>query len=998
MLGRFHVRQNSWGLCVGWILLSLGGFRFTSWGFAEEGRFSAGLSDGTRISGSNLAGWNDPKQQPTLNGKAVFDAQNPFRWMINHSLSPASQPDAYVEFFGGDRLPGEVVGFRTGQESDFLDFPKHLVVNPTVSLNSPRLNRHSRLRVDTRWLKRVVWQPRTLDLYDPGHAFFKDGRVLPFRSARWSTNSITLLLEDSIQEVFFDDLLEIHFPLPDVWSIYYEQMAVLSPGSLLPERKHARLVQMETADGLKATVSTERLESFVHGNRNKSDSWYHQCQPPWSLDPFWVRFDSVWSRRFFWPHQIPLTYITPHAVEQKSPLGDSWYWQADRNVYRQPLQSNNQEFGWGFGVHAFHEMVFPLPPAARSFRTRAGLDQSVGEGGCVRWQVSVRGAEEKTLHQSPVVRGTKQVLDSGRLTLPTLDDPNAQRELVLSVDPLLMGSPPGADPLDIRDSLNWLEPELELDPDLLAQEMARHSVPQIPALAGWDVETDPVQSVLLKNTWNEYDSNDPRYRVLVGSRGPFLSLTKSVRIGNSDRWLALAVCRPNDKAPPSTLHVEIEGDAMAELEVPPARDAKGPNPLLVPVDAFRGRTVNVRLVQFPSPEATPPKSPQEAMAFCLDWRGIGTSSHRPGLLPLLAENPDLILELTEGEGTAAWDQTEPFSTKTSLKVTPPERGVSRLPGLRVPIRAYPRLGEYRYLSFAWKKEGGKQIALALAHNGKLGGDDFGKQRPRVRIDPTRLRKNAPARRMLESSGRGLQYGYRYHRGQSDPEIGAAMMIERKLPDGWQYVERDVFTDFGEFTLTGFSFQPFDGTAAWFDEIYLARDRSDFQYLPSRRPEQKPPSDPNILQAETDPERLGLVTRTVLHPFAVAKSREGVKLLKEFQGKANVLQTAPPDQKTPCVLRAPVVFPIEQKSRLELVVNRHQAGAWKLLINANGKKLNETLISKANTGEEGEKWVQVSVDLSQFAGQSVMLEVQNAPVAGSPDEAFWSNVSLISEAK
>ncbi|MCA9070218.1 MAG: NPCBM/NEW2 domain-containing protein, partial [Planctomycetaceae bacterium] len=592
---------------------------------------------------------------------------------------------------------------------------------------------------------------------------------------------------------------------------------------------------------------------------------------------------------------------------QKSPLGDSWYWQVDRNFYRQPLQCNNEEFGWGFGVHAFHEMVFPLPSSARSFRTWAGLDQSVGEGGCVRWQVSVRGSEEKTLHQSPVVRGTKQVFDSGRLQLPAPDDSDTNRELVLSVDPLLMGTPPGADPLDIRDSLNWLEPELDLDPDELARELARHSLSQIPALAGWDLETNTAETVSLDNRWNEFDRNDPRYRVLLGSRGRFLSLMNTVRIAEDDQWLVLAVCRPDDKAPPSTLHIEIDGAAIAELAIPATTDARGPSPLLVPVNDYRGRTVNVRLVQFPSPEATAPKSPQEAAAFCVDWRGIGTSAHRPGLLPLLAENPDFLTELTEGEGTAEWDANEPFSTKTSLKVSPPERGVSRLAGLRVPIRAYPRLGEYRYISFAWKKDGGKQLVLGLAHNGKLGGDNFGKQRPRVRIDPTRLRKNAPARRMLESSGRGLQYGYRYHRGQSDSEIGAAMMVERKLPDGWQRVERDVFSDFGEFTLTGFSFLPFDGTAAWFDEIYLARDRADFQYLPSRRGEQKPSNDPNILLTETDPERLGLVTRTVTPAFAVTNSSYGVRLLKEYQGKTNVLQTMPRDQKTPCVLRAPVVL-------------------------------------------------------------------------------------------
>ncbi len=670
--------------------------------FAEEDRYSAELADGSRISGGEIQNWNDPKQRPLLSGRAVFDENNPFRWLIDHSLSPASQPEAFVEFFGGDCLPGEVTEFRTGQEADYLTFPKHLIVNPAVPLHSPRVGQNSPVRVTARWVKRVVWEPRTLELYQPNTLFLKDGRQITFRSLRWMSKSVTLLLEEGIQEFPFDDVKEIHLPQPDVWTVFYEQMAVLSPQSAMATQNPARIMQLETTDGLKATVSTERLEPFVHGNKNKSESWYHECQPAWSLDPFWVRFDSVWSRRFFWPHQPPLTNIVPVSVRQNSPLGNSWYWQRDRNVYRQPLEAGGKDFGWGFGVHAEHEMVFPLPASAGRFRTRAGLDQSVGDGGSVKWQVAIRGAEEKTLYESKVVIGSNQVLDTGRLNLGTAPDETQTRQLVLSVDALLNSAPAGADPLDIRDSLNWLEPELELGREQLKKEIARHAISQISALADWELETG-AEAVVLGSKWDEYDRQDPRYRILLGSVGRFCSLTKSMTIGTQDRWLVLAVNRTDDKAPPVRLMVQIDGAVLADLEIPAARDAKGPDPLLVPLKDYRGKTVNIRLVQYPAPKDQPPKTPEETQAYCVDWRGIATSAHRPGLLPLLHENARFLEKLTEGEGTAALDAADPFSGKMSLKVTPPERGSSRIPGLRVPIRAAP-LGRVSLYFFRLEKD------------------------------------------------------------------------------------------------------------------------------------------------------------------------------------------------------------------------------------------------------------------------------------------------------
>ena len=51
------------------------------------------------------------------------------------TIAPAETPDAFVEFFGGDRLPGRVIEYRTGQESIFRKSPPCLIVAPEAAID-----------------------------------------------------------------------------------------------------------------------------------------------------------------------------------------------------------------------------------------------------------------------------------------------------------------------------------------------------------------------------------------------------------------------------------------------------------------------------------------------------------------------------------------------------------------------------------------------------------------------------------------------------------------------------------------------------------------------------------------------------------------------------------------------------------------------------------------------------------------------------------------------
>src|SRR5262245_56119172 len=81
-----------------------------------EDRFSALLSDATRLSGDEVRGWGDTRAKPALDGRPLLDPANPARWIRDRSIEPPATPRAFVELWGGDLLPGRVVAYRTGEE------------------------------------------------------------------------------------------------------------------------------------------------------------------------------------------------------------------------------------------------------------------------------------------------------------------------------------------------------------------------------------------------------------------------------------------------------------------------------------------------------------------------------------------------------------------------------------------------------------------------------------------------------------------------------------------------------------------------------------------------------------------------------------------------------------------------------------------------------------------------------------------------------------------
>jgi len=115
------------------------------------------------------------------------------------------------------------------------------------------------------------------------------------------------------------------------------------------------------------------------------------------------------------------------------------------------------------------------------------------------------------------------------------------------------------------------------------------------------------------------------------------------------------------------------------------------------------------------------------------------------------------------------------------------------------------------------------------------------------------------------------------------------------------------------------------------------------------------------------------------------------LKEQEMGKNNVLVTHPLDRRTGCQLSRETKLSAG-KTILRLTVGHHPEGDWDLIVAANGKEIVHEAVNK-ETAPEG--WIQTEVDLSEFAGKKVKLELINQPTDWKFEAGYWAEISLIS---
>jgi putative heme-binding domain-containing protein len=167
---------------------------------------------------------------------------------------------------------------------------------------------------------------------------------------------------------------------------------------------------------------------------------------------------------------------------------------------------------------------------------------------------------------------------------------------------------------------------------------------------------------------------------------------------------------------------------------------------------------------------------------------------------------------------------------------------------------------------------------------------------------------------------------------------------------------------------------------------------------------KPPTDPSARllpgtvepkpRDANDPKDYAEVLRDVLPGWSTAQSGEGgLALLAEHAGRPFVVRTHPIDQQRACVLTRTIEIPEGKKARLLLAVSHHAGGDWQLIVKGNGEKVFESLVGP-KTASSG--WLEVSVELSKFAGKTVKLELLNQPNNWAGEFGFWGQAEVVME--
>jgi hypothetical protein len=968
--------------------------------FAPNERFVGMLNDGTRINADSIKDWHDENARPHFAGRAIFDQNNPVRWIIDRAVPIAEEPTAYVEMFGGDRLPCRVVDYQRSETWAFESLGEYLIVEPLIQVDFPGRSTTPFLRISTDWLKRVVFDEKAgvPSAWHPGTVFLHDGSRISFRVVRWSGGGLSLLTDSGVKKLLYSQVAELHLPRRDEWDVYFEQLAALTPDLT------ARLIQAESSSGLRITTSTERFIAKHSGDQNKSENWFPLLHPAWSLDPITMPFHTVRNWRFFWADQPPMTLFEPAATRTAPVFSTGWNWVQNLSVQSSSLTNNRLLSGWGFGVHAPTSLAFPLHPAVRQIRSRMGLDQVVGPGGCARAEIALQSVPTQPFFRSDVFVGNEKSADSGWKGVSVTAEKSDQ--VVLIADPISDNRPKCADPFDIRDCLNWLEPEWKLDKQQLSREVSQRTANRLSVLADWTVAAQLVEptsnnstndsdesvdaaSLLVRNFWDKIVPEDERARKMIRPANQFTVFTQQRPIEKKHRWLAVCVSKPAASTDPATVVVRVDGRAIVEADVPVQSSRQDPDPVLVPVSEFQGARPTIEIVLLATGENS-----------FVNWQGTFLCERPPGIVPLFDETDDIIQHLQDGEGEISLSTTEPKHGNYALKLTAGDRSGVEIPGFKFPIHEHPKLGEFRYLRFSWKKKSGSQIGLQLAHDGTIGLPEnaFGREKPRAFAEgiarAALQRQRQSPRRPVPGASRGAQFGYQYDAGSGDPSQ-PVLRLDRKLPTEWRLMGRDLFGEFGSFTVTGLGFHNSDEEPAWFDEIYLARTQNDFNWIDEvsglKQPFQS--GDPNLLDEARTPLHYGQLMSKVAPQFTTQLSGEPVQLLREWQGRNNVIRTMPPSQDKPCILKAPVSVRKGKKTVLKLSAGRYPAGDWQLVVRASGQELFRSMVD-ANTAKEG--WLDRDVDLSRFAGQNVVVEVSNEATGWNYEHAFWHRLEIVEE--
>ena len=449
-------------------------------------------------------------------------------------------------------------------------------------------------------------------------------------------------------------------------------------------------------------------------------------------------------------------------------------------------------------------MILPIPSAAVAIRTKVGLDRIVQDGGCIN--VEVLANSNHSLYKRSNIIGSTSVADTDWLPFPQSDVP--LKSVTLRTDLAHQERPAGADPFDIRDIVDWFEPEIRLDRSKMKREINDLATLGVPSFQGWSISPEVAESLEFQNRGSI--GTDPEaisFGIQVRPKDSSYRLERQLKVGTGDRFVVIVASRQTDSSP-STIEVSTDQQSLGRFDVPIRESATDPQPILVPIAPIGNGTLALRLDVQGSDDHS-----------WIDWQSVSVAEDDPGIRPLFEDDPNFAANLRNETGTFEIQSDDVYSGKKAIKVSSGSAENRQIMNWNAVITEHPRLGEFRYLVFAWKKPIGSSIQLQLAHQTlpvptsrywEIGWSQ--QQQPRPHDE------------------RGKRFGYCYEVGVASTSSPHPLWMHGNVPRDWEVVERDLFNDFGRFAITGIAFRTGDSHPAWFDHVYLARTKSDVERI------------------------------------------------------------------------------------------------------------------------------------------------------------------------
>ena len=129
-------------------------------------------------------------------------------------------------------------------------------------------------------------------------------------------------------------------------------------------------------------------------------------------------------------------------------------------------------------------------------------------------------------------------------------------------------------------------------------------------------------------------------------------------------------------------------------------------------------------------------------------------------------------------------------------------------------------------------------------------------------------------------------------------------------------------------------------------------------------------------------------------FNVRNVGEGGVVEHKVFRNAKAVQTHPLNKNKASSLHRTAAIPENKKTTLQMRVSHHPHGDWQLRVLADGKMIENQLVSSKSVGDD--EWMEVSVDLTPYAGKKIRLSIENHPNDWMNEWAYWNKVAIISE--